>query len=162
MSDIEIEGTIDSGSLTYPKQATSIRKGEVVLFKDQFPCRIVNTRTSKTGKHGHAKVVMTGLDIFSGNKHELMISGSHDVQAVNVSRRTLVLQEVSEDDGAWFGSLLDPESFEVEEIRIKEELAKELQPAVAEAEESGEKEVQVVVLGAMNMTAIDSFKHVAL
>ena len=30
------------------------------------PCKIVEMSTSKTGKHGHAKVHMVALDIFTG------------------------------------------------------------------------------------------------
>ena len=32
------------------------------------PCKVVDMSTSKTGKHGHAKVNFTGVDIFTGKK----------------------------------------------------------------------------------------------
>ena len=34
-----------------------------------FPCKVIEYITSKTGKHGHAKAKITGLDIFTGKKY---------------------------------------------------------------------------------------------
>merc|ERR1712154_600356 len=47
-----------AGSLTYPAQCSSIKKGGYVVIKDR-PCKVVETSTSKTGKHGHANVNRT-------------------------------------------------------------------------------------------------------
>ena len=39
--------------------------------------QITEITTSKTGKHGHAKANITGLDIFTGNKYQDMSPTSH-------------------------------------------------------------------------------------
>ena len=55
-SDDESFEQVGAGaSLSIPKQCSALRKNEYVLLKGN-PCKIVEMSTSKTGKHGHAKV----------------------------------------------------------------------------------------------------------
>lgn len=67
------------------------------------PCRVVDYSTSKTGKHGHAKAHIVGLDIFTGKKYEDMCPTSHNVEVPFVNRQEFQLIGV-ESDG--FVSLL--------------------------------------------------------
>ena len=56
MSDDEFVDNQGSGaSKTYPVQCSSLRKNGYVMLKNR-PCKIMEMSTSKTGKHGHAKV----------------------------------------------------------------------------------------------------------
>ena len=55
-------GSADAGSsATYPMQCSALRKGGHVMIKNR-PCKIVDMSTSKTGKHGHAKVCIAELN----------------------------------------------------------------------------------------------------
>lgn len=55
-ADNDFEGGDAGASETYPQQCSALRKGGHVLLKGR-PCKIAEMSTSKTGKHGHAKVI---------------------------------------------------------------------------------------------------------
>ena len=50
------------------------------------PCKVVAYTTAKTGKHGHAKASITGIDIFNGKKYEDSVPTSHTVLVPNIKR----------------------------------------------------------------------------
>merc|ERR1712173_391450 len=97
MSDDEtFEAAGAAGALTYPIQCSALRKNGYAMLKGH-PCKIVDMSTSKTGKHGHAKVNMTGVDIFDGKKYEDMSPSTHNMEVPNVSRIEYNLIDVTEE-----------------------------------------------------------------
>merc|ERR1712110_1204135 len=85
MSDDEQFEAADSGAMTFPFSAGSIRKGSHMLIKG-FPCKVAEVTTSKTGKHGHAKASITGIDIFTGKKYEDSVPTSHNIDCPFVKK----------------------------------------------------------------------------
>merc|ERR1719403_449584 len=77
------------------------------MIKDR-PCKIVEMSTSKTGKHGHAKVHLVALDIFPS---------THNMNVPNVTRKDY--QFIDIDDG--FASLMDDDGEMKSDLRIPED-----------------------------------------
>lgn len=75
-------------------QCSALRKNGFVVIKNR-PCKIVDMSTSKTGKHGHAKVHLVALDIFTGKKLEELCPSTHNMDVPNVTRRELQLVIIS-------------------------------------------------------------------
>jgi len=101
MSDDEehaqtFEATGSGASLTYPMQCSALRKGGHVVIKSR-PCKIIDMSTSKTGKHGHAKVHLIATDIFTGKKLEDICPSTHNMDVPNVTRNEYQLVNI--DDG---------------------------------------------------------------
>merc|ERR1712154_692522 len=129
------------GSLFYPAQCSSIKKNHHVVIKEH-PCKVVETSTSKTGKHGHAKVHMVGIDIFTGKKLEEICPSTHNMDVPNVTRTEYPLLDISDDD---FLSLMLPDGSTKEDLRLP---AGETGEKIRELFDQG-KEVIVGVLSAM-------------
>ena len=86
----------------YPVQCSSLKINDYIMIKNR-PCLIAEMSTSKTGKHGHAKVHFVAHDIFSGEKYEDICPSTHNMAVPHVSRKDYQLVNV--EDG--FAELMD-------------------------------------------------------
>jgi len=138
MDDNQFE-TGDSGaSVTYPMQCSALRKNGFVMLKGR-PCKIVDMSTSKTGKHGHAKVHLVGIDIFTSKKYEDICPSTHNMDVPNVKREDYQLADITDDD---YLSLMSDNGELREDLKLPEgELGAQLR-----AEFQGEKDVVCTVL----------------
>jgi len=94
--DTTFEKATSGASTTYPMQCSALRRNGFVMIKNR-PCKIVDMSTSKTEKHGHAKVHLTGIDVFSGKKYEDICPSTHNMDVPNVSRIEYTVIDINED-----------------------------------------------------------------
>ncbi|KAA8917306.1 hypothetical protein TRICI_000538 [Trichomonascus ciferrii] len=135
---------------TYPMQCSALRKNGHVVIKGR-PCKIVDMSTSKTGKHGHAKVHLVATDIFTQKKYEDLSPSTHNMDVPNVSRSEYQLIDI--DDG--FLSLMTNDGDTKDDVKLPEnELGDRLQ---AEFDEG--KDLLVTIIAAMGEEAPVSFKE---
>ena len=79
------------------------------------PCKIISITTSKTGKHGHAKANITGLDIFTGKKYMDISPTSHTMTQPVVKNTSYSLCDISDDGMA---SLMTEEGEMKEDVKF--------------------------------------------
>lgn len=141
----------DAGSsLTFPMQCSALRKNGFVVIKGR-PCKIVDMSTSKTGKHGHAKVHLVAIDIFTQKKLEDLSPSTHNMEVPVVKRNEFQLLDI--DDG--YLSLMNNDGDMKEDVRAPEgELGEKLQSDFDEG-----KELIVTIVSAMEEEACISYKE---
>ncbi|QLG73368.1 hypothetical protein HG535_0E04520 [Zygotorulaspora mrakii] len=143
--------TADAGSsLTYPMQCSALRKNGFVVIKNR-PCKIVDMSTSKTGKHGHAKVHLVAIDIFTGKKLEDLSPSTHNMEVPFVKRTEYQLLDI--DDG--YLSLMTMDGETKDDVRAPDgELGEGIQSNFDEG-----KDLNVTIIAAMGEEAAISFKE---
>jgi len=137
-------------SHTFPTQCSALRKNGHVVIKGR-PCKIVDMSTSKTGKHGHAKVHLVALDIFTGKKLEDISPSTHNMDVPNVTRTEYQLVNV--DDG--FLNLMTNDGTAKDDVKVPEG---DLGFQITGAFEDG-KDLLVTIVSAMGEEAAISFKE---
>ncbi|CAF0983769.1 unnamed protein product [Brachionus calyciflorus] len=131
-------------------QCSALRKNGFVVIKDR-PCKIVEMSTSKTGKHGHAKVNLVGIDIFTGRKYEDVCPSTHNMMVPHVIRKEYSLMDIADDD---FVSLLNDKQETRDDIKLP---SNETGTAIKAKFEDGEALI-VTVQKAMGEESIIGFK----
>ncbi|KAJ1991364.1 translation initiation factor eIF5A [Dimargaris cristalligena] len=148
--DHTFESAVSGASMTYPIQCSALRKNGYVVIKGR-PCKIVDMSTSKTGKHGHAKVNMVGIDIFTGRKYEDLSPSTHNMDVPNVTRVEYQLCNI---DGGYL-NLITSEGVAKDDIKVPDnDLGKKI-----EADFDEGKDLSITVLTAMGEEMAMAYKE---
>lgn len=144
------ESASAGASATYPLQCSALRKNGHVVIKGR-PCKIVEMSTSKTGKHGHAKVHLVAIDIFTSKKLEELCPSTHNMDVPNVTRTEYQFSHV--EDG--FLHLIKPDGSEKNDVKIPED---DIGAKIEECEDSG-TDILITIVAAMGEEAAISVKE---
>jgi translation initiation factor 5A len=98
-------------------QATSVKEGAFVVF-DGHACKVVSADTSKSGKHGHAKVRLVAIGLIDGKKRDVVLPGHENVEVPIIEKKSANVLSVAGD----MATVMDTENFETFEIKIPEDL----------------------------------------
>lgn len=107
--------------------------------------------TSKTGKHGHAKVHLVAIDIFTGKKLEDLSPSTHNMEVPNVVRTEYQILDI--DDG--YLSLMTQDGDTKDDVKIPDgELGDKIQADFDEG-----KDLLVTIVAAMGEEAATAYKE---
>jgi translation initiation factor 5A len=157
MTDIDEEfEAVDAGaSDTVPIQAGSVKHGSYICISGR-PCKVVAYSTSKTGKHGHAKAAITGIDIFNGKKYEDSQPTSHNMECPIIKRTEWQAISV---DGDGYVTLMDIKGATRSDLKLSDETENDgvVSQRIRDGLEAG-REVLCTVLSAMGIEKIEAAK----
>ena len=87
--------------------AGGLKIGSYILIEGNV-CQVRDLQTSRPGKHGHAKVRIKAVDLFSGNNKEIIKPGHDSVEVPIIYKKDAQILSIDGDDI----SMMDNETFE--------------------------------------------------
>ncbi len=140
----------DAGAaLSSPVAGNDLRVNGHVLIQEK-PCKLISLVRSAPGKHGHAKISVTGVDIFSGKKYEGGGPASHVMYVPVIKRTSFQVLDIADDGFLSLWNPLDTERGIKDDLKLAENAVGAKVRAMLE----DGKEVTVVVLASMGMETV--------
>ena len=142
----KIEQVYAESSNTYPISCNDVKKGSFMVFQNR-PCKVVEYKHFKVGKHGSAKANITGIDIFNGKKYEVVLPASHNVDVPIIKRSPFILVDIDNDG---YLTLMDKQGKIRQDFKLPDETAedKKLSERIKAAHKEG-KEAMITVIESM-------------
>jgi len=145
----EVAASTDTKVPRVPIEAHHVKKNKYAMLKGH-PCKIVDVKTSKTGKHGHMKCNITGICVLTGKKYNDVVPGHANMVEFKLDKAEYTLIDMGADNI----SCLDKDNNAcVVSIDPEGELYKKMK-----AEFDAGKSLMVSVIRAPIETAKDKFK----
>ena len=136
---------------TYPLPCGDIKKGSYMVFQNR-PCKVVDYKHFKVGKHGSAKAHITGIDIFKGKKYEDTLPVSHNVQVPNIKRSIYTLIDI---DNEGYLTLMNKQGTNRQDLKLPDDTEEDqkISERIKTAHRDG-NEVTIVVLESMGIEKV--------
>lgn len=144
--------------------ASHIKVGQFVTHeKSNRPCKVITVKTSKTGKHGHAKCTFIVKDIFTGKKYAILAPGEKSLSVPSISRKEWEIVCIK-DDGL-FVDLRNPDDYseisnDVCLSTTPASLVSEIKEVWDEYVETDTHTVRVIVQKALGIEQVISYRNV--
>ena len=105
--------------------AGSLKKGDTIII-DGAPCKIADVTTSKSGKHGHAKINLVAVGLLDGKKRNIIMPSHDKVEAPIIEKKSAQVLSISGN----MANVMDVETYETFDLDIPEELQAEVKEGV--------------------------------
>ncbi len=101
--------------------ANTVQKGSYIVI-DSTACKVVDTQTSKPGKHGHSKIRISAVGLIEGKKKVIVLPGHDNVEVPIIEKKNAQVLSISGN----IANVMDNESYETFDLEIPEELKAEI------------------------------------
>ncbi len=119
------------------EKAGRVKKGQWIII-DGAICKVTDVQISSPGKHGSAKVRITAIGVFDGQKRQLLRPSDADVEVPVMKRKTGQVLAIM-GDSVQIMDMSDYSTFEIPLSAIEDEIKEKLEPGVeVELLEAGE------------------------
>ncbi len=95
----------------------SLQKGSYIVLEGAA-CRVVDMQVSRPGKHGHAKVRLTGVGLVDEKKRIVVMPGHDNVEVPIIEKKSAQVLSIQND----VANVMDSETYETFDLKIPEEL----------------------------------------
>jgi translation initiation factor 5A len=97
-----------------------LQKGNYVII-DGVASKVTDTQTSRPGKHGHAKVRLTGVGLLDNKKRIIVMPGHDNIEVPIIEKKNAQVLSVQGDSA----NVMDSETYETFDLKIPEDLKAE-------------------------------------
>jgi translation initiation factor 5A len=94
-----------------------LKKGNYVVLEGAA-CVVTDTQVSRPGKHGHAKVRLTGVGIVDDKKRVVVVPGHDSVDAPMIEKKMAQVLSIQGD----MANVMDAETYETFDLKIPSDL----------------------------------------
>jgi translation initiation factor 5A len=121
-----------------------LKVGRFVMI-DGIACRVVDIETSAPGKHGAAKMRITGIGIFDGQKKTLLKPSSGDIEVPVITKKKAQVVSVTDTTA----QVMDLETYETFDLPIPDDMKHSVKAGseIEIMEASGRKAISRVMGG---------------
>lgn len=104
----------------------TMKKGNYIIVEGVASV-VVDTQTSRPGKHGHAKVRLSAVGLIDGKKRIVVMPGHDNVEVPIIEKKTAQILSITGDTA----NVMDSESYETFDMKIPEEMKEVVKEGVS-------------------------------